>query len=103
MPKDKSTGLSLVYNNDYFESGSHASNSTVMQSCINCHSCGGATAKSIFSFKQDDWVPEARSMNPNKLRLLPTNVALEQKRAINWKSKRHDWGLLQGWLETQSR
>ena len=103
VPQDKSTGLSLVYNDDYFESGTHASNSTVMQSCINCHSCGGATAKSIFSFKQDDWVPEARAMSSNKLRLLPTSVSLEQKRAINWKSQRHDWGLLQGWLETLSR
>ncbi len=103
VSQDKRTGLSLVYNDDYFESGKHASASTVMQSCINCHSCGGATAKSIFSFKQDDWVPEARSMSLNKLRLLPTNIALEQKRAINWKSQRHDWGLLQGWLETQLR
>ena len=103
VSQDKSTGLSLVYNDDYFESGTHASNSTVMQSCINCHSCGGATAKSIFSFKQDDWVPEARAMSLNKLRLLPTSVSLEQKRAINWKSQRHDWGLLQGWLETHSR
>ena len=103
VPQDKSTGLSLVYNDDYFESGTHAPTSTVMQSCINCHSCGGATVKSIFSFMQVDWVPEARSMSPNNLRLLPTNVALEQKRAIGWKSRRHDWGLLQGWLETQAR
>ena len=103
VPQDKSTGLSLVYNDDYFESGTHAPTSTVMQSCINCHSCGGATVKSIFSFMQVDWVAEARSMSPNKLRLLPTSVSLEQKRAISWKSGRHDWGLLQGWLETQLR
>ena len=103
VPQDKRTGLSLVYNDDYFESGSHASNFTVMQLCINCHSCGGATVKSIFSFMQVDWVPPARSMSPNKLRLLPTSIGIEQKRAISWKSKRHDWGLLQGWLETQSR
>ena len=100
---EKRTGLSLLYNEDYFESDRHASRDTVMQSCINCHSCGGATAKSIFSFKQDDWVRAAHSMNPNALRLTPTNIDLEQKRAISWKSQRHDWGLLQGWLETQAQ
>jgi len=100
---EKRTGLSLVYNEDYFESDRHASRDTVMQSCINCHSCGGATAKSIFSFKQDDWVRAAHSMDLNALRLTPTNIGLEQKRAISWKSQRHDWGLLQGWLETQAQ
>jgi hypothetical protein len=98
---NKRTGLSLVSNEDYFESDRHTSRDTVMQSCINCHSCGGATAKSIFSFKQDDWVRAAHSFASNSLRLSPTDINLEQKRAIRWKSQRHDWGLLQGWLETQ--
>ncbi|MCP4814126.1 MAG: hypothetical protein GY888_16590, partial [Planctomycetaceae bacterium] len=100
---EKRTGLSLVYNEDYFESDRHASRDTVMQSCINCHSCGGATVKSIFSFKQDDWVRAAHSINPNALRLTPTDIGVEQKRAISWKFQRHDWGLLQGWLETQAQ
>jgi len=100
---EKRTGLSLVYNEDYFESDRYATRDTVMQSCINCHSCGGATAKSIFSFKQDDWVRAAHSFDSNALRLTPTNIGLEQKRAISWKSQRHDWGLLQGWLETQAQ
>ena len=99
---EKRTGLSLVYNEDYFETERHANRDTVMQSCINCHSCGGATAKSIFSFKQDDWVRAAHSFDTNALRLTPTDIDLEQKRAISWKSQRHDWGLLQGWLETQA-
>ena len=90
-------------NEDYFETDRHATRDTVMQSCINCHSCGGATAKSIFSFKQDDWVRAAPSFDSNALRLTPTNSGLEQKRAISWKSQRHDWGLLQGWLETQAQ
>jgi hypothetical protein len=72
-----------------------------MQSCIDCHSCGGPTVHSIFTFRQDDWVPEARAMSQNRLRLLPTRIDIEQKRAISWKFQRHDWGLLQGWLETQ--
>jgi len=100
---EKRTGLSLVYNEDYFETDRHAKRDTVMQACINCHSCGGATAKSIFSFKQDDCVRAAHSIDSNALRLTPTNIGLEQKRAISWKSQRHDWGLLQGWLETQAQ
>jgi hypothetical protein len=100
VPQEKNIGLSLVYNTDYFESKSGLPTRTIMQSCIDCHSCGGATVKSIFTFKQDDWVPEASSIRPGKLRLLPTTSHMEKQRAIQWKSLRHDWGLLQGWLET---
>ncbi|MFP6874002.1 MAG: hypothetical protein VCA55_10900 [Verrucomicrobiales bacterium] len=96
---DKKIGLSLVYNTDYFESKSGLPARTIMQSCIDCHSCGGATIKSIFTFKQDDWV-YGSSISLEKLRLLPTTAHMEKQRAIQWKSLRHDWGLLQGWLET---
>ncbi len=97
---DEKIGLSLVYNSDYFESKSGLPGRTIMQSCIDCHSCGGATVKSIFTFKQDDWVYES-PISEEKLRLLPTTAHMEKQRAIQWKSLRHDWGLLQGWLETQ--
>ncbi|MDP7012158.1 MAG: hypothetical protein QF685_12350, partial [Verrucomicrobiota bacterium] len=102
MNAKEHSGLSLLYNDDTFETKNKNYNRrSVMQSCIDCHSCGGPTVHSIFTFRQDDWVPEARAMSQNRLRLLPTSIDIEQKRAISWKSQRHDWGLLQGWLETQ--
>ena len=102
MNSTEHSGLSLLYNDDAFETKNKKYNrQSVMQSCIDCHSCGGPTVHSIFTFRQDDWVPEARAMSQNRLRLLPTRIDIEQKRAISWKSQRQDWGLLQGWLETQ--
>ena len=102
MNSTEHSGLSLLYNDDAFETKNKKyKRQSVMQSCIDCHSCGGPTVHSIFTFRQDDWVPEARAMSQNRLRLLPTRIDIEQKRAISWKFQRHDWGLLQGWLETQ--
>ncbi|MEE2808068.1 MAG: hypothetical protein VYB73_02045 [Verrucomicrobiota bacterium] len=103
VTKNSIDGLSLIYSSDYFENDKLKPSSTVMKSCIDCHSCGGGTVHSIFTYKQDDWVPEAAGMSPDKLRLLPTRIVDEQKRAINWKYQRHDWGLLQGWIETISK
>ena len=103
VQKNSMEGLSLIYSSDYFENEKLKPNSTVMKSCIDCHSCGGGTIHSIFTYKQDDWVPEASGMSANKLRLLPTRIVDEQKKAISWKYKRHDWGLLQGWIETISK
>ena len=103
VKKNSIEGLSLIYSSDYFENERLKPNSSVMKSCIDCHSCGGGTIHSIFTYKQDDWVPEAARISSNKLRLLPTRIIDEQKKAINWKYKRHDWGLLQGWIETISK
>ncbi|MDP6858429.1 MAG: hypothetical protein QF426_01290 [Verrucomicrobiales bacterium] len=103
VKKNSIEGLSLIYSSDYFENEKLKPNSSVMKSCIDCHSCGGGTIHSIFTYKQDDWVPEAAGMGSDKLRLLPTRILDEQKRAISWKYKRHDWGLLQGWIETISK
>ncbi len=103
VKKNSIEGLSLIYSSDYFENEKLKPSGSVMKSCIDCHSCGGGTIHSIFTYKQDDWVPEAAGMSLNKLRLLPTRIVDEQKRAISWKQKRHDWGLLQGWIETISK
>jgi hypothetical protein len=103
VKKNSIEGLSLIYSSDYFENERLKPNGSVMQSCIDCHSCGGGTVHSIFTYKQDDWVPEAAGMSLNRLRLLPTRILEEQKRAVSWKYKRHDWGLLQGWIETISK
>lgn len=97
--KEKRVGLSLLYGDDYLQANTLAKNRGIMQSCIDCHACGGATVKSVFSFKQDDWVPAARQFAPSSLRLVATTAEIERKRAMQWKTKRHDWGLLQGWLE----
>jgi len=97
--KEKRVGVSLVHHSDYLQANTLAKNRAIMQSCIDCHSCGGATVKSVFSFKQDDWVPAAHRFAPNSLRLVATSAEIERKRAMQWKAKRHDWGLLQGWLE----
>ena len=103
VKKNSIEGLSLIYSSDYFEDERLKPNSSVMKSCIDCHSCGGGTIHSIFTYKQDDWVPEAARMSSDKLRLLPTRIIDEQKKAVSWKYKRHDWGLLQGWIETISK
>ncbi len=103
VKKNSIEGLSLIYSSDYFENDKLKPSSTVMKSCIDCHSCGGGTIHSIFTYKQDDWVPEAAGMGSDKLRLLPTRILDEQKRATTWKYNRHDWGLLQGWIETISK
>ena len=97
--KEKRVGVSLVHHSDYLQTNTLAKNRTIMQSCIDCHACGGATVKSVFSFKQDDWVPAAHGFAPSSLRLVATTVETERKRAMQWKTRRHDWGLLQGWLE----
>ena len=97
--KEKRVGVSLIHYNDYLQANTLAKNRAIMQSCIDCHSCGGATVKSVFSFKQDDWVPAAHRFAPSNLRLVATTAEAERKRAMQWKAKRHDWGLLQGWLE----
>jgi hypothetical protein len=74
---------------------------TTMQSCIACHSCGGSgTVHSIFTYKQDDWVPGARLVAPNRLRLVATRPADESMKAVNWKQTRYEWGLLQGLLKS---
>ena len=97
MTAHERSGLSLIYNDDEFQvNDSKHNRQTVMKSCIDCHSCGGATVHSIFTFRQDDWVPGARALTHNNLRLLPTRIDLEFDRVKTWKTGRYDWGLLQG-------
>ncbi len=102
MTAHEHSGLSLIYNDDEFQvNGSKHNRQTVMQSCIDCHSCGGPTVHSIFTFRQDEWVPGARSLTHNNLRLLPTRIDLEFDRVKAWKTDRYDWGLLQGLLQAR--
>ncbi|MDA0765624.1 MAG: hypothetical protein O3A87_01745 [Verrucomicrobia bacterium] len=92
--------VSLLQQNDRYEDkDGHSSIKTTMQSCIACHSCGGATIHSVFTYKQDDWVPGANLMAPNQLRLLVTDPLSEVKRTVRWKQGRYDWGMLMGLLE----
>ena len=69
---------------------------TVMDSCIACHSCGGATVDSIFTYLQQDWVPGAHQIPLNAIRLTPTNPDYESRTAVEQKMKRKDWGMLKG-------
>jgi hypothetical protein len=102
MTAHERSGLSLIYNDDEFQvNDSKHNRQTVMQSCIDCHSCGGPTVHSIFTFRQDDWVPGARTLTHNNLRLLPTRIDLEFDRVKAWKTGRYDWGLLQGLLQAR--
>jgi hypothetical protein len=93
--------VSLLHQKDVYDPG-HARSGikTTMQSCIACHSCGGGgTIHSVFSYKQDDWVPGANLVAPNRLRLVATDAATETKKALRWKQRRYEWGLLVGSLE----
>jgi hypothetical protein len=95
--------ISLLQSNDLYENDrGHSGIKTVMQSCIACHSCGGATIHSIFTYKQDDWVPDAHLLAPNRLRLSSTTPDAECKRTIRWKKERYEWGLLNGLLAVKS-
>jgi hypothetical protein len=90
-------GISLLQRRDTYEHEPvQSSIKTTMQSCIACHSCGGATIHSIFTYKQDDWVPAARLMAANRLRLTVTDPVTESKRTVSWKTGRYEWGLLKG-------
>lgn len=94
--------VSLLQHNDRYERKNSASGiATTMQSCIACHSCGGATVHSIFTYKQDDWVPAANAIAPNRLRLTATQSATEAKKISDWKMKRYEWGLLKGLFESR--
>ena len=92
--------VSLLQRDDRYDSKASVSGiKTTMQSCIACHSCGGATVHSIFTYKQDDWVPAANMIAPNRLRLIATNPSSEANKTLDWKKKRYEWGLLKGLLE----
>jgi len=98
---DEPLRVSLLQSGDFYDrpDARHGSIKTVMASCIACHSCGGATIHSIFTFKQDDWVPGARQMAANRLHLVTTSPRAEAVAAVRFKTQRYDWGLLRGWLE----
>lgn len=97
---DEPLRISLLQRADFYDrQNGHAGIKTVMKSCIACHSCGGATVHSFFTYKQNDWVPGAQSMPSNRLRLIATNAETESERSIKSKMKRYDWGLLKGLLE----
>jgi hypothetical protein len=70
---------------------------TVLSSCIACHSCGGSTARGIFTFDQHSWVGYKKLAEQDQ-RLIPTNLETELARTAAWKQTRHDWQLLQGWM-----
>jgi len=102
VPVDWSDPLrvSLLQRYDLYDrDAGRSSIETVMQSCIACHSCGGATVHSIFTYKQDDWVPGANLMAASQLRLIPTTPAAETKTTVTWKTERYEWGLLKGLLD----
>jgi hypothetical protein len=92
--------ISLLQHNDVYERKSADFYiKTTMQSCIACHSCGGATVQSVFTYQQDDWVPGAQQFAMNQLRLTATNPVAEAKRTLAWKRERKEWGMLKGLLE----
>jgi hypothetical protein len=94
--------VSLLQQSDLYDrANGHSGIKTVMESCIACHSCGGATIHSVFTYKQDDWVPSASLLPANRLRLSPTTVAAESRQTISWKTDRYEWGLLSGLLESR--
>jgi hypothetical protein len=97
--------VSLLNHDDVYERRDPLGNGqikTVMESCVACHSCGGATPHGIFTYKQDDWVPGAYSIAPKSLRLRATDGESELKRTVEWKMKRNEWRLLKGLLPGNS-
>ncbi len=97
---DEPLGISLLLQNDIYDREKPQSGiRTVMQSCVACHSCGGATIHSVFTYKQDDWVRGANLMAANRLRLITTNPLIESQKTVNWKMERFEWGLLKGLLD----
>ena len=96
---DEPLRISLLQHGDiYHNQGKGRVEGTVMQSCIACHSCGGATIESVFSYKQDEWVPGANAMAANRLRLTKSHPSSEIKNTVQWKMARYEWGLLTGLL-----
>lgn len=92
--------ISLLQRNDiYSPKASMSGIKTVMQSCIACHSCGGATIQSVFTYQQNDWVPGAYDLAANSLCLSPTISAVENQVTLAEKTKRSEWGLLTGLLD----
>jgi hypothetical protein len=57
----------------------------------------------MFTYKQNDWVPEASLVASDRLLLSPTTADAELKQTVNWKTKRYEWGLLKGWLDGEPR
>jgi hypothetical protein len=90
--------VSLLQPVDIYDRKSGQNTMTVMQSCLACHSCGGATVHSVFTYKQDDWVPAANLLGASQLRLTVTDMATESKRTRDWKLARSDWGMLKDLL-----
>jgi hypothetical protein len=100
---DEPLRVSLLSSGDIYDHDRRGSSiKTTMQSCIACHSCGGAgTVHSIFTYKQDDWVPGANLMAPSRLRLVASSPSSESRRAVKSKQQRFEWGLLKGLLESR--
>ena len=92
-------GVSLLGRYSHGREGNNSRPATEMGSCITCHSCGGATINGIFTYKQNDWVPEASLVASDRLLLSPTTADAELKQTVNWKTKRYEWGLLKGLLD----
>ncbi|MFT5129271.1 MAG: hypothetical protein ACI8W8_002893 [Rhodothermales bacterium] len=101
---DEPIRVSLLNRNDIYDRDTKRTGiKTVMASCIACHSCGGATAHSIFTYKQDDWAPNGNLLPSNRLRLTATLPAQESRKTITWKTQRFEWGLLQGLMAARRR
>lgn len=99
---DEPLQVSLLQHNDRYDTEHAASGiKTTMQSCIACHSCGGATVQSIFTYQQDEWVPGAQSFTANQLSLTTTTPAAELEQILAWKKQRSEWQLLIGQLESR--
>jgi hypothetical protein len=88
---------------DYFSEGHQQRLLDYGRGCIECHSCGGGTAASIFSFYPKDWLEEGGLLLPGDHGLWPARVTEQQRKAILWKMSQPSWRQLEKYWKSNAQ